>query len=118
MPMSEIQRLIMLQKEKRRLKKMEPKIFFQFLFAKSNYTRIEEADESIENMFLLMSNRKQSNIFLISSNQFRIVNAMDLGFCAIPIIKFQSFMQNDYQLNLIESYLLKLKYFNDQKFKN
>jgi hypothetical protein len=80
--------------------------------------RVEEMNDHIENLFLLDSNRKINNIFLISSNQFRIVSAMDLGFCAIPIIKFQSFMQNDYQLNLVENYLLKLKYSKDMKSKN
>ena len=43
---------------------------------------------------------------------------MDSGFCAIPVIKFQCFMQNDYQLNLLENYLVKLKYSKDMKAKN
>jgi hypothetical protein len=46
------------------------------------------------------------------------VAAMDQGFCAIPIIKFQNFMQNDFQLNLLENYILKLKYDRDMKTKN
>ena len=96
--------------KKRRNKKIEPKIFFQFLFCNNNYVYIEEKEEYVENMLLLTSNRKPQNIFLISSNQFRIVNAMDMGFCSIPIIKYQNFMHNDFQLNLIENYLVKLKY--------
>ena len=43
---------------------------------------------------------------------------MDAGFCAIPVIKYQAFMQSDYQLNLLENYLTKLKYSNDMKAKN
>ena len=70
------------------------------------------------NLFLLTKNRKFENIILISGNPFRVVAAMDLGFCGIPIIKFTNFMQNDYQLNLLENYLIKLKYSNDMKSKN
>jgi hypothetical protein len=43
---------------------------------------------------------------------------MDAGFCAIPVVKFQAFMQSDYQLNLLENYLVKLKYSKDMKAKN
>ena len=43
---------------------------------------------------------------------------MDAGFCAIPVVKFQPFMQWDYQLNLVEIYLTKLKFSMDMKAKN
>lgn len=44
---------------------------------------------------------------------------MDLGFCAIPIIKYQMiYMMDDFQLNLLENYLHKLKYSKDVKYKN
>jgi hypothetical protein len=79
---------------------------------------VKNADEYLENLFLLTSNRKRGNIFLLTSNAMRIVTMMDNGFCAIPITQFQSFMQNDFQLNLVENYLLKLKYAKDMKIKN
>ena len=43
---------------------------------------------------------------------------MDAGFCAIPVTKFQAFMQSDYQLNLLENYLMKLKYSKNMEAKN
>ena len=43
---------------------------------------------------------------------------MDAGFCAIPVIKFQAFMQSDYQLNLLENYLTRLKFSNNMEAKN
>ena len=81
-------------KKKRRVKKIEPKIFFQFLVCDTNFFRIKEGkiDECIDNLFLLTSNRSAHDIFLITSDQFRIVTAMDCGFCSIPVIKFQAFM--------------------------
>ena len=75
-------------KKKRRVKKIVAKIFFQFLFCNNNYVYLEEKNEYLENFLLLTHNRKPEYIFLISSNSFRIVSAMDQGFCAIPIIKF------------------------------
>lgn len=81
-------------KKKRRIEKIEPKIFFQFLVCDTNFLKIK--DKSVDNLFLLTSNRKAHEIFLITSDQFRIVTAMDCGFCSIPVIKFQPFMQNDF----------------------
>jgi len=77
-----------------------------------------ELGENIENLFLLTQNRKQSDIFLLTSNSMRLIAAMDQGFCAIPITNFSNPTRNDLQLNLVENYLLKLRYFNDMKSKN
>lgn len=84
-----------LQKNRRPMK-IETKIFFYFLVCKNNYVRVPDSEDFIENMFLMTQNRKKENIFLLTSNQFQVVAAMDCGFCGIPIIKFQSFMQNDF----------------------
>ena len=75
-------------------------------------------NEFVENLFLMTLNRRMENIFLLTSNQFRLVAAMNFGFCAIPITKYQGFMTNDFQLNLVENSLLTLKYFKDPKSKN
>jgi hypothetical protein len=83
-----------------------------------SYIHIAEVDEYIGNLQLLATNRRAADIFLITSNQFRIVHCMDSGFCAIPVVKFQCFMQSDYQLNLLENYLVKLKYSKEMKTKN
>ena len=51
----------------------------------NNYVHIEEANEYIENLFLMTENRKENNIFLLTSNHFRLVAAKECGFCIIPI---------------------------------
>ena len=85
-------------KKKRKVKKIEPKIFFQFLVCDTNFIHFKERsiDEHIDNLVLLLKNRRPSEIFMITSDQFRIVTAMDCGFCSIPVTKFQCFMQNDF----------------------
>ena len=77
-------------KKKRRVKKIETKIFFQFLVCDTNFIKFEEGNinEVVDNLYLLGSNRRPYDIFVITSNQFRIVTAMDCGFCSIPVIKF------------------------------
>lgn len=94
------------------------KLYFQFIISENNYIKIDEANESIENLALMTSKRKECNIFLLTSNHFRLVAAKENGFCIIPIAKFCSNMENDVQLNLVENYLLLLKYTNDMKSKN
>ena len=46
--------------------------------------------------------------------------AKDNGFCVIPLTKYGSGnnIDKDYQLNLVENYLLLLRYTNDMKSKN
>ena len=77
-----------IQSKKRRVKIVEPKIYFQFLFGERNYLYLPQAQEKLENFHLLTSNRKPENIFLLSSNPLRVVAAMAEGFCALPIIKY------------------------------
>ena len=83
-----------------------------------NYLYIEKADEHIENLFLMTENRKESNIVLLSSNNFRLVSAKELNFCVIPITKFVRNEVKDIQLNLVEKYLILLRYNIDMKCKN
>ena len=72
----------------------------------------------MENLFLLTGNRKEGNIFLISGGHFNIILAKDCGFCVIPIVPFVRSNQQDVELNMVENYLLKLRYANDMKGKN
>ena len=57
---------------------------------------LPEVDEHLQNLYLLTENRNISDIFLISSNQFSILTSMEHGFCSIPVIKYQRFMQGDF----------------------
>lgn len=43
---------------------------------------------------------------------------MNCGFCALPVVKYDKNAKNDFQLNLLETYLIKLRYFKDMKSKN
>lgn len=88
------------------------------MISRSNYAVIKEFDESIENLLLLTLNRQKHNIFLLSSNPFSVTVAMDQGYCAIPVTRFQNPNRKDYQLNLVENYLLKLRYSKNMKSKN
>ena len=75
--------------------------------------------EQVENLFLLTNNRKEGNIFLLSANQVRLITAMENGFCVVPIMQYSDItIDTDIQLNLVENYLLKLRYFSDLKSKN
>ena len=105
-------------KNKRLTKQYETKVYFQFILNDTNYLYIDQANEHIENLFLLTAKRNLGNIFLLTSNNFRIVAAKENGFCVIPITKFGSDMEKDIQLNLVENYLLLLRYTNDMKSKN
>ena len=43
---------------------------------------------------------------------------MHQGFCGIPISKFEGDEENDFELNLVENYLIKLHYNKDSFQKN
>ena len=72
----------------------------------------------VENLFLMTSNRKENNIFLLTSNSLSIITAKECDFCVIPISQYQNDGTPDIQLNLVENYLLKLRYTNEMKSKN
>jgi hypothetical protein len=57
---------------------------------------MEDLSESIENMHILTKNRDRSKIFMLNSNQVRLVASMDQGFCGIPVLKYQKFDTSDF----------------------
>ena len=59
---------------------------------------------------MLQKYRHKDNLIVISSDPFSIVAAMHQGYQTVPIIQFESFLRSDFQLNLVENYLLKLRY--------
>ena len=63
----QIKQQIQMLKKKRLNKVIEPKIFFQFIICNNNYLRIKECNQYIENLSLMTSNRKEGNIFLLTS---------------------------------------------------
>ena len=91
-------------------KLLKKQMYFQFMICQKNYCYFEEINEYIENFHILMKNRKASRIYFLTSNIMRLVAAMKQGFRGIPISKFDSTDDDDFQLNLIENYLIKLHY--------
>ena len=75
-------------KKKRLGKNIEPKVFFQFLICDKNYINLPESDDMVEDLLLLTSNRKENNIFILTSNPMSIVTAKECDFCSIPISKY------------------------------
>lgn len=82
------------------------------------YLNVPKLSESFENLETLTKNRKPERIFLMSSNASRLVMAIKQGFCVIPVTPFKSFNFDDFELNIAENYLIKLKYFKECKHKN
>lgn len=99
-----------------RMKKLpDVKIYFQFIIHQRQYIHIKEYDKHIENLLVLTKNRPKDNLIFISSNPFRIVTAIKYGFLTIPVIQFESFYRDDYQLSLVEHYILKIRHLKDMK---
>lgn len=83
-------------RNKKKRTKIEVKSFFQNIVCELGFVHLPEVDDHLQNLYLLTENRNISDIFMISSNQIRILTSMENGFCSIPVIKYQSFMQNDF----------------------
>lgn len=52
---------------------------------------------------------------LLTSNQVRLIAAKESGFCAIPVVSYLNLLSNNYQLSLVQKYLLKINDINDLK---
>ena len=76
---------------------------------------LKDQDKWIVNLFVLTKNRLKENFILISSNPFRTVAAMKCGFFVLPVIPFESFYRDDFQLSLLEHYILKIRHLKDMK---
>ena len=81
---------------------------------------IEAYGLGVENLQILLQFRLKDDIIMVSSNPQRIVVAKSQGFSVVPIIPYERFYRDDYQLNLLENYLLSIRYRKDmaQKIKN
>ena len=89
--------------------KPQKKVYFQFIIHEKQYIYIKEHDVHLENLMILLNNRLKSNIIFISSHSFRIVSAINQGFATIPIVQYESFYRDDFQLNLIENYIFSVR---------
>ena len=86
---------------------MKTTLYFQFILHNKQYVYLKELDEYVEILPLLAKNRYRDNIILLSSKPVSIINAFNQGFNSIPIIPFDVSSNNDFQLNLIENYIMR-----------
>ena len=66
--------------------------------------------DHIENLQLLLRNRTRQDIIVLSSNPLRVVAAIHQGFVTIPIIPQDVVLRSDFQLKLVEQYLIHLNF--------
>ena len=91
----------------------QSKLYFSYVIHRKHYLFIKKSDQYIENLLILLKNRLKENIIFVSSHSYRIVVAKNQGFNAVPVVPFESFYRDDFQLNLLENYLLKNRHMRD-----
>ena len=62
---------------------------------------------------ILLKNRLKNNLIFVSSHPFMIISSINQGFCTVPMIQYESFYRDDFQLNLVENYILKIRHHNN-----
>lgn len=100
------------------LKFLKPQVFLPFLVSGIFFQETGILEGKFENLLSLTKNRWSSKIYLITSNPSNLVMAMKQGFNGIPIVPFTKFDEHDFELNILENYLLKLRLFKDYTKKN
>ena len=81
------------------------KVFFNFLNSNNNvYYYLSELDNFVINLIVLLKNRKNSEVYMMSNCTNNLVTAVISGFCIIPIANTCDSME--YELHLAEKYLL------------
>ena len=76
---------------------------------------MKEQDLWVENLLVLTKNRRKDNLIFISSNPARIMAAVRGGFLAVPVLQYEVFYRDDFQLSLVEHYILKIRHLRDMK---
>lgn len=87
---------------------IQNKILFKLVICGKSYVKLPEIGATIANLFLLCKNRKESDIFIVTSNKMSLVASMDQGFCAVPITQFTKYDLDDFMLNILENYIIRL----------
>jgi len=91
------------------------KLYIQFIIHQKQYTYLKECDKYVENLEVLSKNRLKVDIIFISSNPFNISYAIRNGYYTIPIIQYENFIKNDFQLCLLENYILIIRHLKDMR---
>ena len=78
-----------------------------------------DGDKWVPNFTILLKNREKKNIFYMSSHIPSLVAAVQAGYCFCPVVdkSWQSVM-SDYQLNLVENYLMRQRTRNSNRIGN
>jgi hypothetical protein len=61
-------------------------------------------------LHVLLKNRLKHKLIFVSSHPFRIISAINQGFLTVPIIQYEAFYRDDFQLSLVEHYILKIRH--------
>ena len=78
---------------------------FSLILSKQHYFKAPSG-HYLENLNLLLENRLKSSIIFLSSNVVRFMAAIHQGFEAIPVLGYQIYFVDDYQLCLVQNFLL------------
>jgi hypothetical protein len=63
----------------------------------------------LENLLILLNNRNKDKLIFISQNPISLVSAINQDFLTIPMVKYETFHGDDFQLALVENYMVTLK---------
>ena len=55
---------------------LKKKIYFHLMICNNNYLYFDEVQEKFENLMILKGNREKSRIFVMTTNEHRLVAAM------------------------------------------
>ena len=84
-------------------------VYFKVIYSNDYFVQLPNR-EFAENLQLLLSNRNKKQILFMSTSAYSIMNAVLQGFAVIPILPCHIIIPGDYQLLLVEQYLLRIKY--------
>jgi hypothetical protein len=85
----------------------DKKTYFSYIINKDYMIDLKEQCISLPNLLLLTANRDKRSVIYVSAEPFSICCAINLGFLVIPLLEYIYVDRNDFQLNLIENYILK-----------
>ena len=72
--------------------------------------KVAGVETPLENLSVLQHNRVAQRIIYLGTVPARLIAAMTQGYNVVPIIPFYKQYSYDFELKLVESYLIKLQY--------
>jgi hypothetical protein len=90
--------------------------YFRFCLEKKQYYYLEKCGDHICNLSLFLMSRYLTNIVYFTSDPLGIVAARSTGHQYVPIAPWDNSEVDDYQLCLVENYLLRIVTLKDRHF--